>query len=89
MVITGISNIDFTDKNGKRVKGVRVHGTQPFEDGQGEGQEAVSEFISEQRLKRDGINLSIGMSIKLNYTKKGRLTDIQVLDTLGDFLEVE
>lgn len=86
MVITGLSEIDFYDKNNRHVKGVKIHGTQPFEDGQGEGQEAVSEFVSEERLKREGINLAIGTSIKLNYTKKGRLADIQILSDLDEDL---
>ena len=79
MKVIGIRNIDFTDRNGKEVKGTKVFMTAPMTGENAVGEFCESVFFSDYILKRmGGLAFEIGDNIEVEYNRQGKVTGYRV-----------
>ena len=81
MKIIGIKQLEFTGKDGTKVKGYTVFYSEPIEK-DGKGFAAEKFFISEKKRKDLETDFEVGDEITLLYNKYGKVAQIVIEDVL-------
>ena len=71
--IQGLENVDYTNKNGARITGTKLHLSFESEKVKGTGVEVV--FIGNSV---DCSNLSVGDNVKLFYNRFGKVSEVSL-----------
>ena len=71
--VLGIEVVDYENKTGRRVKGLKLHLAYEKNEVEGKGVETV--FVSE----RIECNAEIGDTVRVVYNRFGGVTDVEVL----------
>lgn len=84
-VLIGTKKIDFTNKDGERVTGVRYFFTEEFDQNERDctGSLADSFFLNSARIERLGLkDFPLGSEFSLLYDKKGKIKKVDVSDVV-------
>lgn len=72
--VVGFKKVDFTDKDGKQIKGYSLHLVRPFDDDYASGTEVRKEFISSQYVSYVP---AVGDHVKLIYNRYGKIGAVE------------
>lgn len=82
MKVIGIEDVNFTGADGKEVKGVRIHVTEPLQHGVGESGDKF--FLSKEKLSKLGFALEVGQVITPLYNRWGKVETLVLENEGGD-----
>lgn len=78
--LVGYRNIDFTDRDGKRVQGIKFYVADPIPVGLGSGDKCEGYFVSVQRLQNGFSCPQIGSEVDCVFNRYGKLERLVLLE---------
>lgn len=78
MRLIGIQRVDYTNKNGYRILGYRLHTSTPAKSNDSFGEITDAVFVSEQTFASCD-QLAVGDEISIAYNKYGKVSAVSVI----------
>lgn len=83
--VVGISESNFTTKEGTEVSGMRIFLTEKIAPERGEGVSVDSVFVSKAKYEALEASLSVGDEVIVYYNKYGRVQNIVLSNAMIDY----
>lgn len=76
--ILGTRAVDFTDGDGRSVKGLSVFVAHPFDGNDGVGEEATRLFLTQEKLDALDFEPKPGQSVSIYFSQRGKVVGMEL-----------
>lgn len=80
MRIAGFRDVEFTAKNGDKIKGKTFFFATKIAPGRGSGEEFERAFMGDDKINKLGFTPVVNQEVKIFYNKYGKIETIELAD---------